>query len=102
MDFDPDNDRFPFYCGKGSGARQMYVLKPNLSNVWDLSIMEQHAAQRDAVVALAARDELVALGLAGLSLHRPSNGGGGCAGGAVIARGHLLAAGRMRGSAPPA
>ena len=38
MDHDPDNDRFLFYCGQGSGAGRIYVIKPNDGNVWDMSL----------------------------------------------------------------
>ena len=38
MDYDPDNDRFLFYCGQGSGAGRIYVITPNDGNVWDMSL----------------------------------------------------------------
>lgn len=39
MDYDPHNDRFLFYCGQGAGAGRVYAIKPNASNVWDISIL---------------------------------------------------------------
>jgi hypothetical protein len=39
MDYDADNDRFLFYCGQGSGAGRIYVIKPNGTNVWDMSLL---------------------------------------------------------------
>jgi hypothetical protein len=39
MDYDPENDRFLFYCGMGAGAGRIYVIKPNDTNVWDMSIL---------------------------------------------------------------
>jgi hypothetical protein len=38
MDYDPDHDRFLFYCGQGSGAGRIYVITPNSGNVWDMSL----------------------------------------------------------------
>jgi hypothetical protein len=38
MDYDPDNDRFLFYCGQGSGAGRVYVITPNNGDVWDMSL----------------------------------------------------------------
>src|SRR6185503_2145067 len=38
MDYDPDNDRFLFYCGQGTGAGRIYVVKPNDGNAWDMSL----------------------------------------------------------------
>lgn len=38
MDYDPDNDRFLFYCGQGSGAGRVFVIKPNETNVWEMSL----------------------------------------------------------------
>jgi len=40
MDFDPDNDRFLFYAGQGSGVGRVYVIKPNDGNTWDMSILD--------------------------------------------------------------
>jgi hypothetical protein len=39
MDYDPDNDRFLFYCGQGVGAGRIYAIKPNETAVWDMSIV---------------------------------------------------------------
>jgi len=39
MDYDPDGDRFLFYCGQGAGAGRVYVITPNDSNQWDMSIL---------------------------------------------------------------
>lgn len=39
MDYDPDNDRFLFYCGQSTGAGRIYVISPNSGNVWDMSIL---------------------------------------------------------------
>lgn len=43
MDYDPDNDRFLFYAGRGSAAGRVYVIKPNDGNVWDMSLLEPGA-----------------------------------------------------------
>jgi hypothetical protein len=40
MDYDPHNDRFLFYCGQGAGAGRVYVVKPNATNLWDMSMLE--------------------------------------------------------------
>lgn len=39
MDYDAGTDSFLFYCGQGSGAGRIYVIKPNASNVWDMAIL---------------------------------------------------------------
>jgi hypothetical protein len=39
MDYDAVNDCFMFYCGQGTGAGRIYVVKPNAGNVWDMSIL---------------------------------------------------------------
>ncbi|MFT3765178.1 MAG: hypothetical protein QM820_06635 [Minicystis sp.] len=39
MDYDPDNDRFLFYCGQGAGAGRVYVVTPNATDTWDMSIL---------------------------------------------------------------
>jgi hypothetical protein len=39
MDYDPDNDRFLFYCGQGVGAGRVYVVAPNASTTWDMSLL---------------------------------------------------------------
>ncbi|MGQ0828010.1 MAG: T9SS type A sorting domain-containing protein [Bacteroidota bacterium] len=39
MDYDPENDRFLFYCGQGTGTGRIYVITPNSGNVWDISIL---------------------------------------------------------------
>jgi hypothetical protein len=38
LDYDIDNDRFLFYSGQGSAAGRIYVIKPNATAVWDMSI----------------------------------------------------------------
>jgi hypothetical protein len=38
LDYDVDNDRFLFYSGQGSAAGRIYVIKPNATAVWDMSI----------------------------------------------------------------
>lgn len=40
MDYDPHNDRFLFYSGRGAAAGRVYVVKPNAGNVWDISILQ--------------------------------------------------------------
>ena len=40
MDYDPENDRFLFYCGQGTGAGRIYVITPNSGNAWDMSILQ--------------------------------------------------------------
>jgi hypothetical protein len=39
MDYDPDNDRFLFYCGQGAGAGRVYVVTPNAGTTWDMSLL---------------------------------------------------------------
>lgn len=39
MDYDPDSDRFLFYSGQGEAAGRVYVVTPNDSNVWDMSLL---------------------------------------------------------------
>ena len=39
MDYDPDNDRYLFYDGRGSRAGRIYVITPNSGTTWDMSIM---------------------------------------------------------------
>lgn len=39
LDYDPQNDRFLFYCGQGAGAGRVYVIKPNASQTWDISVL---------------------------------------------------------------
>lgn len=46
MDYDPVNDRFMFYCGQGAGAGRVYVVKPNATNTWDLSILALAGTKR--------------------------------------------------------
>jgi hypothetical protein len=46
MDYDPDNDRFLFYSGQGAAAGRVYVVKPDSSNVWDMSILAVNGALR--------------------------------------------------------
>lgn len=40
LDYDADNDRFLFYAGQGSAAGRVYVVTPNDSNVWDMSLFK--------------------------------------------------------------
>jgi hypothetical protein len=46
MDYDPDNDRFLFYCGQGAKAGVIYVIKPSSGNVWDVSLLQLSGAAR--------------------------------------------------------
>jgi hypothetical protein len=39
MDYDPDNDRFLFYCGQGAGAGRVYVVTPNAGTNWDMGFL---------------------------------------------------------------
>jgi hypothetical protein len=39
MDYDPENDRFLFYCGQGAGAGRVYVVTPNAGTTWDMSFL---------------------------------------------------------------
>jgi hypothetical protein len=39
MDYDPDNDRFLFYCGQAGGEGRVYVVTPNATTMWDMSIL---------------------------------------------------------------
>lgn len=40
MDYDPDNDRFLFYNGvEKADAGRIYIIKPNESNAWEISIL---------------------------------------------------------------
>ena len=39
MDYDPHNDRFLFYDGQGTTAGRVYVVTPNASTAWDMSIL---------------------------------------------------------------
>lgn len=39
MDYDPDNDRFLFYCGQGTAAGRVYVVTPNATTTWDMSLL---------------------------------------------------------------
>jgi hypothetical protein len=40
MDYDPDQDRFLFYAGHGSGAGRVYVIQPNATDTWDMSLFQ--------------------------------------------------------------
>ncbi len=40
MDYDPDNDRFLYYCGQGDGAGRIYVITPNDTNAWEMSLFK--------------------------------------------------------------
>ncbi|WP_147373859.1 hypothetical protein [Massilia cavernae] len=46
MDYDPVNDRFMFYCGQGAGAGRVYIVKPNATNMWDMSILAPTSTKR--------------------------------------------------------
>ena len=46
MDYDPVNDQFLFYAGFGAAAGQVYVVKPNNTDVWDLSVFRPAGAER--------------------------------------------------------
>ncbi|WP_457421910.1 hypothetical protein [Roseateles sp. P5_E7] len=39
MEYDPDNDRFLFYAGQGDAAGRVYVIQPNDTSVWDMSVL---------------------------------------------------------------
>jgi hypothetical protein len=51
MDYDPDNDRFLFYCGQGAGAGRIYVIKPNSSTTWDMSFLATTGALPPATLS---------------------------------------------------
>ena len=53
MDYDADNDRFLFYSGLGTAAGRVYVVTPNDSNVWDMSLLTVTAASA-AIAATSA------------------------------------------------
>ncbi|MBI3832333.1 MAG: hypothetical protein HY291_22610 [Planctomycetes bacterium] len=40
MDYDPENDRFLYYCGQGAGAGagRIYVITPKDGNEWEMSL----------------------------------------------------------------
>jgi len=38
MDYDPLNDRFLFYSGRGAGAGRVYVITPNAGTTWSIAI----------------------------------------------------------------
>lgn len=40
MDYDPENDCFLFYSGIGASAGRIFMIKPNESNVWEISLFE--------------------------------------------------------------
>jgi hypothetical protein len=40
MDYDPDNDRFLFYCGQAGMEGRIYVVTPNATTTWDMSILQ--------------------------------------------------------------
>jgi hypothetical protein len=44
MDYDIANDRFLFYSGQGNAAGRIYVITPNDTNVWDMSLLTLGAA----------------------------------------------------------
>ncbi|MBC7465766.1 MAG: hypothetical protein H7256_07225 [Bdellovibrio sp.] len=39
MDYDPDNDRFLFYDGRGSAMGRVFVIKASSGNTYDMSLM---------------------------------------------------------------
>jgi len=39
MEYDPVNDQYLFYEGAAGSTSRVYVIKPNASTVWDMSIM---------------------------------------------------------------
>jgi hypothetical protein len=39
LDYDPENDRFLFYSGQGLAAGRVYVVKPNSTTTWDMSML---------------------------------------------------------------
>jgi hypothetical protein len=45
MDYDPENDRFLFYCGQGTGAGRVYVITPNAGLTWDMSLLPINGAK---------------------------------------------------------
>jgi hypothetical protein len=40
MDYDPVNDQFLYYCGQGSGAGRIYVVKPNDTDSWEMTFLQ--------------------------------------------------------------
>lgn len=38
MDYDAVNDQFMFFSGQGTAAGRIYVIKPNATNTWEMSI----------------------------------------------------------------
>lgn len=53
MDYDPVNDNFLFYCGQGPGAGRIYVVTPNATNVWDMSLFQLTGSARPPATASA-------------------------------------------------
>ena len=39
MEYDPINDQYLFYQGAAGSTSRVYVVKPNASTVWDMSIL---------------------------------------------------------------
>jgi hypothetical protein len=39
MEYDPVNDQYLFYAGAAGSTSRVYVVKPNSSTVWDMSIL---------------------------------------------------------------
>jgi hypothetical protein len=39
MEFDPDNNRFLFYAAQPGAVDRIYVIKPNASTMWDMSLL---------------------------------------------------------------
>ena len=46
MDYDPDHDRFLYYCGQGEGAGRIYVITPNDTNTWEMSLFKFGAGSK--------------------------------------------------------
>jgi len=39
MEYDPVNDQYLFYQGAAGSTSRVYVIKPNASTVWDMSVL---------------------------------------------------------------
>jgi hypothetical protein len=46
MEYDPDNDRFLYYCGQAGQEGRIYVIQPNGTTVWDMSLLTLVGAVR--------------------------------------------------------
>jgi hypothetical protein len=51
MDYDPANDRFLFYDGRGARAGRIFVITPNSGTTWDMSILATTGAAIPATVS---------------------------------------------------